>query len=63
MKINMCTALIPFISLILIFSGTGSVSAQNTKEYAIKAAFILNFVRFTQWPDNSFLNESDPIKL
>ncbi|WP_292916113.1 YfiR family protein [Nitrosomonas sp.] len=27
--------------------------ADNTLEYQVKAAFIYNFIAFTQWPDNS----------
>jgi len=48
-----------FHKLVLIFalvltSQVPSVSlADSISEYTIKAAFIYNFVRFTQWPDNS----------
>src|SRR5687767_11813831 len=36
--------------------GTGSVklAAQAPDEYRVKAAFILNFARFVEWPSDSF---------
>jgi hypothetical protein len=36
--------------------GTGSVNvaAQAPNEYQVKAAFILNFARFVDWPSDSF---------
>jgi len=36
--------------------GTGSVklAAQSPDEYRVKAAFILNFARFVDWPPDSF---------
>ena len=55
------------ISLIIIFicygmfCGTSSTYAKpKNKEYHIKAAFLLNFVKFIQWPAHAF---SDPTSL
>lgn len=41
-------------TLALIFSTLIPIEsyADNVSEYKIKAAFIYNFARFTQWPDN-----------
>jgi len=33
------------------------------KELQIRAAFLLNFVKFTQWPDEAFDREEDPLVL
>ena len=40
-----------------------TVSAPNTSEYKVKAAFVLNFALLTEWPEQSFTSEADPIKL
>jgi len=37
-------------------------SIQN-KEYLIKAAFLYNFVKFVDWPPESFKNDADTINL
>lgn len=31
-----------------------AIQAQTANEYEVKAAFILNFVRFVEWPDDAF---------
>jgi len=49
--------------LILFLSTIGTSFAQNSKEYAVKAAFVLNFARYTQWPNESFSKKSDPLEL
>lgn len=33
------------------------------REHQVKAAFLLNFIRYTTWPKGSFERESDPILL
>lgn len=35
--------------------------APLNKEYQVKAAFLLNFTRFIQWPSSSFTTEQSPI--
>src|SRR6266571_4877191 len=37
--------------------------AQPTEEYAVKAAFLYNFARFTEWPADSFASDSAPFVL
>ena len=34
-----------------------------SKENKIKSAIILNFIRYTEWPENSFNTDSDDIKV
>jgi hypothetical protein len=50
---------------ILISSWTVTENVQksqavSTKEYEIKAAFLLNFTRFIEWPDQSFALDKSP---
>lgn len=33
------------------------------QEYELKAAFVFNFAKFTEWPDLAFVDESTPIEL
>jgi YfiR/HmsC-like len=41
-----------------------SASAQpRTTEYDVKAAFLYNFVKFTEWPASAFRDEKEPIVL
>ena len=42
-----------FLSLGLVSLIPASSLADNISEYTIKAAFIYNFARFTEWPDES----------
>lgn len=43
--------------------GSGADSAPQASEYEIKAAFLLNFVRYTNWPAASFDGPKSPIRL
>lgn len=49
--------LMPLISL----SGLPSASAQASREYALKAVFLLNFTRFVEWPASAFPQTNSPI--
>ncbi len=40
---------------------TASALSQVRDEYQVKAAFILNFARFVEWPPEAFRSPSDPI--
>ena len=35
----------------------------NAEEYTVKTAFIFNFAKFTEWPDESFPEESSPMTI
>ncbi len=55
-----------FISAAIFFSsGVIDVRAKEdlTGEYLVKAAFIYNFAKFVEWPDEAFQNSEDPIVL
>lgn len=56
-------SLITFILAMLI--GGPGVSAESVqfKEYLIKAAFLYNFIKFVDWPSESFKDDAAPINL
>ena len=59
---SLAAALILFLTLLLFALPTGQASeAKVFREYEVKAAFLYNFVLFTDWPASSFPNERAPI--
>lgn len=54
--------LIMLFILFFLSAGSGAL-AETRKEYAVKAAFVYNFMKFIQWPDNTFPNETAPYRL
>src|SRR5438874_13496675 len=52
-------------SAVLIFLGLALIanpaSAQVSREYQIKAAFLFNFAEFTEWPTQAFQNNDSPL--
>ena len=48
------------VLLALLFGGGQSLSAQATKEYQVKAAFLFNFAQFIAWPGTVFTNTDAP---
>lgn len=56
-------ALVMLLALNLFWFPAHRLVAQEVEEYAVKAAFTFNFVRFTQWPDIAFKTETEPIEL
>lgn len=51
------------VAAFLGLAGQTSTRAQNSSpvEYQVKAAFLLNFAKFIQWPSNIFQDEKTPI--
>ncbi len=41
----------------------GVKQSSSTRAERIKAAFVYNFTKFTDWPDNAFANSDTPLKL
>jgi hypothetical protein len=39
------------------------VRAQSSLEYSVKAALLLNFARFIEWPDGAFAGAHEPIDI
>lgn len=51
---------------LLVFALSCSPSrleAEDTAEYDVKAAFLLNFARFVDWPDSSFTSSRAPLEI
>lgn len=40
-----------------------SVGAQSSLEYNVKAALLLNFVRFIEWPEGAFASPKAPVEI
>jgi hypothetical protein len=57
----LCEATVFF--LLFSFSARDNALGQSTEEYAVKAAFVLNFARYTQWPEDAFGSPVEPFKL
>ncbi len=61
-------ALLRSASLALLLAVTSVLAApaagvEDTSEYSVKAAFLLNFARLVEWPDSAFDAPSDPVVL
>lgn len=50
---------------LLFFACTAALGADaaQTKEYQIKAAFVLNFAKFLEWPEGRFEGSDQPISI
>ena len=48
---------LPFILACL----SSVVSADGAREYEVKAAFLINFARYVEWPDSSFESADSPL--
>ncbi len=49
--------------ILLLFTGSYAMRAQNYTEYEIKAAFVCNFAKFSEWPDAKFKTDTSSIVL
>jgi hypothetical protein len=47
------------VFLIAMCALTQNAQAQVLNEYEAKAGFLFNFVKFIEWPSNSFANHTD----
>ncbi|MBU0944822.1 MAG: YfiR family protein [Proteobacteria bacterium] len=47
----------------LFFGLNGTALGQTSEEYRLKAAFIVNFAKFSQWPKEAFASPDDPLSL
>jgi hypothetical protein len=54
-----CPTKAMILGLLLAASGSG----QTAEEYRVKAAFLLNFAKFVEWPPQAFKNAADPITI
>jgi hypothetical protein len=49
--------------LLLLVPGRLQAESAASKEYQVKAAFLFNFIRFSDWPSSSFHDSSSPISI
>ncbi len=56
-------AFLMFIGILVSVSETCCAEESVSKENRIKSAIILNFIRYTEWPESSFDSESDAINV
>ncbi|MBM9520387.1 YfiR family protein [Desulforhopalus vacuolatus] len=49
--------------MLLSISAIANAVSPGMDEYAVKAAFVLNFARYTQWPEESFASPAEPFTL
>ena len=54
------------LALCFVLSGSASLTSakshkEQLKEYELKAAYIYNFIKFTDWPKDTFKEEKDPL--
>ncbi|HEX3746673.1 MAG TPA: YfiR family protein [Bryobacteraceae bacterium] len=52
-----------WIACAVCFAFTASLSAEAPLEYDVKAAFLLNFAKFTAWPPTAFPAPDSPIAI
>jgi len=55
--------ILSFIVLMGLIVPRRAVIAQNATEYEVKAAFLMNFTKFIDWPASSFENNSGPLSI
>jgi len=51
------------LAIVLATLNSNAVYADTSREYRLKAAYLLNFARFVYWPTESFLYETDAFKI
>jgi hypothetical protein len=56
-------SILPVLRSLVLGIGISSTAAfaQKSLDYKLKAAFLLNFVKFTDWPASSFARTDSPI--
>jgi hypothetical protein len=50
-------------AMLLLFAGLRPMYAQSASEYQVKAAYLLNFAKFVEWPPGEFATSESPIQL
>lgn len=54
---------VPAAAAAVLFMIAGPARAQPTLEYNVKAALLLNFARFIEWPEGAFASAASPIEI
>ena len=51
------------LAVCLLLCAPSAVWAAAAQEYQVKAAFLLNFVRFAEWPSTAFADAAAPLRI
>ena len=58
------------VTVFFVIAGTSVLEAEQTsetplinREHQIKAAYLYNFARYIQWPENTFKNKKEPFSI
>lgn len=64
-KLDLLFSCLFIMSILSVTTSAHIVCAQDPKpsEYQVKAAFILNFAKFVEWPTNAFVNSTHTMNL
>jgi hypothetical protein len=49
------------LACVVVLGLSARPSAQSSNEYEVKAVFVLNFVKFVEWPESAFVDRSSPL--
>lgn len=63
MTVVRANALLLLLSSVLLISGNVRAQDAQPSEYQVKAAFIFNFIRFTEWPPDAFAESTSPLTI
>lgn len=58
-----CIALIILVAACVAAASAAEPSAQGVDEYQVKAAFLYNFARFVEWPEEAFPRADSPLRV
>jgi len=56
-------AIITLIASLLLVSTCTAIGSQPTTDVQLKAAFVYNFIKFVEWPADTFPNTNSPITI
>jgi hypothetical protein len=57
------TTLARLLVHLALFSTISSAMADGPLEYQVKAAFLLNFIKFVEWPESAFEDAASPMSI
>lgn len=55
--------LVTFVAVLLVSGASAQAETAPTREYQVKAAFLLRFLQFVEWPERSFSTPEAPIRI
>jgi hypothetical protein len=57
------TGFLSLAALLCVGAGDCARAAEEPLEYQVKAAFLLNFTKFVEWPASAFADEHSPLSI